>query len=304
ELWKQIRDTSKTKNAPIRAPNPPSVPQTIPILPPTRISPQPVIPPKNPPSQAPAADAVAQQPQYQLPSPVEIPKVVQSVVQQSLKEMVTYTQHEFYAIVPDIRKHIKEQINTHQIPTPPTTASSSLYNIPPHDDNATSTTQELNDEVPLSVLQQSHPITPATLPITVSHHPESISITHQSCFPILPLAFTSSPVSSLHGPQEIYEIRPNTPTPISTILPDNPRIMCRISRNPLPLMLQLLPRPPDSSLGKRHTRKQKGGRKINVKWIYLMKLAHHLARPPELRFAWTNEEKMPLANQHHTPTPN
>jgi hypothetical protein len=66
------------------------------------------------------------QPQFRFASPIEDPKVVQNVIQRSLDGTIILTQRELYAIAPDIRKYVKEQVTTHRIPAGPTVNASVL----------------------------------------------------------------------------------------------------------------------------------------------------------------------------------
>lgn len=139
----------KAKNAPAalkQTPNPtkPSS-QPTPMQPSVPSSPSPVNPAQ----------------QYRFASPIEDPKAVQEVIQQSLQGTVTLMQRELYAIAPDVRKHIKEQVTTHRVPTGSTTTASSLEEAS-HDDHS----------LP-SILLHHHQSSPSN-PIIVANHIEEL----------------------------------------------------------------------------------------------------------------------------------
>jgi hypothetical protein len=69
--------------------------------------------------------------------------VVQDVINQSLEETITISQRELYAIAPEVRKHIKEQVMTHQVPTGPNANISVLEDV-----------QNTNNFIPISLLHQ------------------------------------------------------------------------------------------------------------------------------------------------------
>lgn len=80
------------------------------------------------PAAAPPANPATQ---YRFSSAIEDLKAVQDVIQRSLEGTVTLTQRELYAIAPDIRKHIKEQVTTHRIPSTQIATTSSVENDNP-----------------------------------------------------------------------------------------------------------------------------------------------------------------------------
>jgi hypothetical protein len=73
--------------------------------------------PPNPVTIPPSSSSSSSQPQFRFTSPIEDPKAVQNVIERSLDGTVTLTQRELYAITPDVRKHMKEQVTTHRVPT-------------------------------------------------------------------------------------------------------------------------------------------------------------------------------------------
>lgn len=80
------------------------------------------------PTPAPPANTA---PQYRFSSAIEDPKAIHDVIQRSLEGTITLTQRELYAIAPDVRKHIKDQVTTHRIPSAPTATASTIENGDP-----------------------------------------------------------------------------------------------------------------------------------------------------------------------------
>ncbi|KAF9440557.1 hypothetical protein P691DRAFT_767597 [Macrolepiota fuliginosa MF-IS2] len=110
EVRKRIGNAGKAKNVPVNLAPIPKVPTKAP-----HVSPQ-TVPAPNFPTKNPIAESSSLQPQYQFMSPIEDPKTLQNIIQCSMNGTVTLMQKELYAITPDVRKHVKEQLTTHWVP--------------------------------------------------------------------------------------------------------------------------------------------------------------------------------------------
>jgi hypothetical protein len=161
EVCKRIGAAGKSKNsppAPKRSPNTPNSSQTASANSPSQ-PPSQSIPPLKPTSNN--IPPTSQQQQYRFSSAIEDPKAVQNVMERSLDGTVTLTQRELYAIAPEVRKRIKEQVTTHRIPTGTPATSSLIEESLPDDENPSS-----------SFLH--HHLSSQTNPIIVANHTEEL----------------------------------------------------------------------------------------------------------------------------------
>jgi hypothetical protein len=161
EVRKRIGGTGKSKNIPAAPKRSPELSQSSPANSPPQPNPQMSPSSKSTPNHTPMPSSTSQQPQYRFSSAVEDPRAIKNVIERSLDGTVTLTQRELYAIAPEVRKHIKDQVTTHRIPIG-APATSSILEKTPLDDSAS----------PSSFLhyQPSSPLNP----IIVANHMEEL----------------------------------------------------------------------------------------------------------------------------------
>ncbi|KAJ3571154.1 hypothetical protein NP233_g3931 [Leucocoprinus birnbaumii] len=138
ELKKRKGISNKPQNAPqqsVQIPNRSQPPPTIPTSPPI---PSTSKPSHNPNPSTPSAQDMSKsvsKPQYRNAAAIEDPKTIQDVAQRSLEGTITITTKELYAIAPEVRNHVRSQINPHRIPNTTSTLVSLQENNPSSDQN-------------------------------------------------------------------------------------------------------------------------------------------------------------------------
>ncbi|KAF5355070.1 hypothetical protein D9756_005756 [Leucocoprinus leucothites] len=131
EIRRRSGNAGKARNAPLTPKSTPTVPNPSQNAPATSSTSPPSKPPHTSNSAPPkpsTPDPHTQGQQYRFAAPIEDPKTVRDVIQRSLDGPVTLTQRELYAIAPEVRRHIKEQITTHRVPVGPPAGATLLEN--------------------------------------------------------------------------------------------------------------------------------------------------------------------------------
>ncbi|KAJ3555802.1 hypothetical protein NP233_g12120 [Leucocoprinus birnbaumii] len=120
--------------------------------------------PQNPNSLSPKAaipSGAPPRPQYRNVVAIESAKTVQDVAERSLDGTITISQRELYAIAPDIRNHVRSQINPHRVPNTSPAAISMLENAVPSDQDTTE-------------VLMNHASSPSSTPLVVANPCEDL----------------------------------------------------------------------------------------------------------------------------------